>query len=82
MKSLDETFFCPAGLEKGPAGKQTYAGCTAGLGKRFGYSPAWARIRKKTKTTPPPLFSKKKSKISGGGIFVLQVPNKGLRPRL
>ena len=78
-------FFCPAGLEKGPAGLETHAGigCPAGLGKRFGKSrigtepPAGDRIRKKNENYP--LSFKIKSKISGGGgdLYVLQVPNTG-----
>ncbi len=44
-------------------------------------SKGWLGAFPKKKTTSP-LFLKKKSKISGGGIFVLSVPNTGNHPWL
>ncbi len=71
LKSLGDKDYLPRRLEKGSVEEETHAGCPAGLGKRFGYSPAGlgstavARIRKKMKTTPH--YFQKNQKLAGGG---------------
>ncbi len=73
---VDKVLFCPAGLEKGPAGQETHAGCPAGLGKRFSQGPTGlelptgSRIRKKQKI---------KNKV-GGGVICAQKSQHGKVP--